>query len=61
MLQVGGSLLPGNSGGPLIEEKTGKLLGVAVASLAVSGLDSVGFIVTADELRRALAGRVGAI
>ncbi len=61
MLQVGGSLLPGNSGGPLIEEKTGKLLGVAVASLAVSGIDSVGFIVTADEVRRALAGRVGAI
>ncbi len=61
MLQVGGSLLPGNSGGPLIEEKTGKLLGVAVASLAVSGLDSVGFIVTADELRLALAGRVGMI
>jgi regulation of enolase protein 1 (concanavalin A-like superfamily) len=61
MLQVGGSLLPGNSGGPLIEEKTGKLLGVAVASLAVSGLDSVGFIVTADELRHALEGRVGMI
>jgi hypothetical protein len=61
MLQVGGSLLPGNSGGPLIQEKTGKLLGVAVASLAVSGIDSVGFIVTADELRHALAGRVGAI
>ena len=50
-----------NSGGPLIEEKTGKLLGVAVASLAVAGIDSVGFIVTADELRHALAGRVGAI
>ncbi len=61
MLQVGGSLLPGNSGGPLIEEKTGKLLGVAVASLAVSGIDSVGFIVTAEELRNAFAGRVGAI
>ena len=61
MLQVGGSLLPGNSGGPLVEEKTGKLLGVAVASLAVMGLDSVGFIVTADELRRAIAGRVGEI
>jgi regulation of enolase protein 1 (concanavalin A-like superfamily) len=61
MLQVGGSLLPGNSGGPLIEEKTGKLLGVAVASLAVSGIDSVGFIVTADELRHARDGRVGYI
>ena len=61
MLQVGGSLLPGNSGGPLVEDKTGRLLGVAVASLAVSGIDSVGFIVTADELRNAFAGRVGAV
>ena len=31
LLQVDGSLQPGNSGGPILEEKTGKLLGVAVA------------------------------
>ena len=61
MLQVDGSLQPGNSGGPIVEEKTGKLLGVAVASLARAGIDTIGFIVTADEVRRALAGRVGAI
>jgi regulation of enolase protein 1 (concanavalin A-like superfamily) len=61
MLQVDGSLQPGNSGGPIIEERTGRLLGVAVASLARAGIDTIGFIVTADEVRRALAGRVGAI
>jgi S1-C subfamily serine protease len=61
MLQVDGSLQPGNSGGPVIEEKTGRLLGVAVASLARAGIDTIGFIVTADEVRRALAGRVGYI
>ena len=58
MLQVDGSLQPGNSGGPIVEEKTGRLLGVAVASLARAGIDTIGFIVTADEVRRALAGRV---
>ena len=61
LLQVDGSLQPGNSGGPIVEEKTGKLLGVAVASLSRAGIDTIGFIVPAAELRRALAGRVGAL
>ena len=33
VLQVDGSLQPGNSGGPIVEEKTGKLIGVAVAKV----------------------------
>ncbi len=57
VLQVDGSVQPGNSGGPIIDEKTGKLLGVAVAKAAMA--DTIGFIVPADEVRRALAGRVG--
>ena len=61
LLQVDGSLQPGNSGGPILEEKTGKLLGVAVASLTCAGISNVGFIVPADEVRRCLAGRVGAV
>ena len=61
LLQVDGSLQPGNSGGPIIEEKTGKLLGVAVASLSRAGIDTIGFIVPVEELRRALAGRIGAL
>jgi S1-C subfamily serine protease/regulation of enolase protein 1 (concanavalin A-like superfamily) len=61
LLQVDGSLHPGNSGGPIVEEKTGNLLGVAVASLTRAGISNVGFIVPAEEVRRCLAGRVGAI
>jgi len=61
LLQVDGSLQPGNSGGPIVEEKTGKLLGVAVASLSRAGIDTIGFIVPAAEVRQALAGRVGAV
>ena len=57
LLQVDGSLQPGNSGGPIIDEKSGKLLGVAVAK--VGSVDTIGFVVLADEVRRALAGRFG--
>ncbi|MGO9469812.1 MAG: trypsin-like peptidase domain-containing protein [Isosphaeraceae bacterium] len=59
VIQVDGSLQPGNSGGPIIDEKTGKLIGVAVAK--VSSVDTIGFVVPAEEVRRCLAGRVGAI
>jgi hypothetical protein len=61
LLQVDGSLQPGNSGGPIVDEKTGKLIGVAVASLARAGIDTIGFIIPVEEVRRALAGRVGAV
>lgn len=61
LLQVDGSLPPGNSDGPILEEKTGKLLGVAFASLMRSGICHVGFIVPADEVRQCLGGRVGAV
>ena len=39
LLQVDGSLQPGNSGGPVLEEKTGRLIGVAVAKVGVSRYD----------------------
>jgi len=57
LLQVDGSLQPGNSGGPIIDEHTGKLLGVAVAK--VGSVDTIGFVVLAEEVRRALGGRFG--
>lgn len=59
LLQVDGSLQPGNSGGPVIDEKTGRLLGVAVARSTQA--DTIGFVVPAEEVRKALAGRVGAL
>jgi S1-C subfamily serine protease len=61
VFQVDGSLHPGNSGGPIIEERTGRLLGVAVASTTRIGISTVGFIVPADQVRHALGGKVGAL
>jgi S1-C subfamily serine protease/regulation of enolase protein 1 (concanavalin A-like superfamily) len=61
LLQVDGSLHPGNSGGPIVDERTGRLLGVAVASLTRIGVSNVGFIVPAAEVRHCLDGRVGSI
>jgi S1-C subfamily serine protease len=59
ILQVDGSLQPGNSGGPVVDDKTGQLIGVVVAK--VGSVDTIGFVIPASELRRTLAGRVGAI
>jgi S1-C subfamily serine protease/regulation of enolase protein 1 (concanavalin A-like superfamily) len=57
-IQLDGSLQPGNSGGPIVDDK-GRLIGVAVAKL--EGVDTIGLAIPAEELREFLAGRVGAI
>ena len=57
LFQVDGSLQPGNSGGPIVEEKTGKFIGVVVAKMGP--VDTIGFVVPAEQVRRTLAGRVG--
>jgi S1-C subfamily serine protease len=59
LFQVDGSLQPGNSGGPIVEERTGKFIGVVVAKMGA--VDTIGFVVPAEEVRRTLAGRVGAL
>jgi len=59
LLQIDGSIVPGASGGAILEEKTGKLIGVALAN--VGRINTIGFVIPADEVRRALAGRVGAL
>ena len=57
MFQVDGPLQPGNSGGPIVEEKTGKLIGLA----QLRSVDGIGSVIPADELRHTLAGRIGAL
>jgi S1-C subfamily serine protease/regulation of enolase protein 1 (concanavalin A-like superfamily) len=57
-IQLDGSLQPGNSGGPIVDDR-GCLIGVAVAKL--EGVDTIGLAIPAEELRELLAGRVGAI
>jgi S1-C subfamily serine protease len=57
-IQLDGSLQPGNSGGAIVDDH-GRLIGVAVAK--VEGVDTIGVAIPADDLREALAGRVGAI
>ncbi len=59
LLEVDGSLQPGDSGGPIVDEKTGKLLGVAVAKLGAA--KTIGLVVPAEQLRKTLAGRIGAL
>ena len=55
-VQFNGGIDPGNSGGPVVDEKTGELVGVAVAKISNS---SIGFAIPAAELVRMLAGRLG--
>ena len=57
-IQLDGSLQPGNSGGPIVDER-GRLIGIAVAK--VGGVDTIGLAIPADELRELLALRVGDI
>jgi S1-C subfamily serine protease/regulation of enolase protein 1 (concanavalin A-like superfamily) len=54
-VQIDGSLNPGNSGGPVVDEH-GRLVGVAVAQISNT---TIGFAVPTHELTRMLEGRLG--
>ncbi len=56
VVQIDGSLNPGNSGGPVVDAK-GKLVGVAVAT--VKNGQGIGFAVPAAELTKLMKGRLG--
>jgi tRNA A-37 threonylcarbamoyl transferase component Bud32 len=71
-LQVDDAPTPGDSGGPIVEEGTGTLIGFAsrpdgsghsigVAVTKPGSNDPIGVLIPADEVRRALGGRVGAL
>nr|WP_303652789.1 trypsin-like peptidase domain-containing protein [Paludisphaera mucosa] len=57
LVQIDGSIDPGNSGGPVVDDK-GRLVGLAVSKIAFS---NIGFAVPAKELERMLEGRVGRV
>jgi S1-C subfamily serine protease len=58
VIQINGSLNPGNSGGPIVDT-TGRLVGVAVAKLRNG--EGIGFAVPGIELVRMMKGRLGDI
>ena len=57
VIQIDGDLNPGNSGGPIVDEK-GALVGVAVAK--VEGTQ-IGMAIPADDLKEMQQGRVGGV
>ena len=58
IVQIDGSLNPGNSGGPVVDSQ-GRLIGVAVAT--IRGGNGVGMAIPGAELTRVLQGRIGSI
>lgn len=56
LIQLDGSLQPGNSGGPIVDSTTGRLIGMAVAK---ANADTIGFLIPAARIRQALDGTVG--
>lgn len=56
IVQIDGSLNPGNSGGPIVDAK-GKLVGVAVAT--IRNADGIGLTIPASMLPSMFEGRVG--
>lgn len=57
-IQVDGSVQPGNSGGPVVDDN-GQLVGVTVAKLSMA--DGIGIIIPSAHLDELLAGRLGRI
>jgi S1-C subfamily serine protease len=56
LVQIDGSLNPGNSGGPVVDGR-GRLVGIAVAT--IKNATGIGLIIPAEQLRRTLQGRLG--
>ena len=57
--EVASSLQPGYSGGPIVEATTGTLIGVVLAD--AESPSTTTHVIPAEEVRRAMAGRVGAL
>ena len=57
IIQVDGSIQAGNSGGPIVDSKSGQLIGMAVARS--TSADTIGFLVPSARIQEALNGTVG--
>jgi hypothetical protein len=58
IVQIDGSLNPGNSGGPVVDTK-GRLVGIAVAT--IRDAQGIGLTIPAPELVRMVNGRIGRV
>ena len=54
LIQIDAALNKGNSGGPIVDEKTGELVGIAVSGLSKSKTESVNFGIKTSSLRNFL-------
>jgi regulation of enolase protein 1 (concanavalin A-like superfamily) len=59
LFQVNSSRQPGDAGGPIVAEKTGKFIGVVVTKKGA--VDHIGLVIPAEQVRETLAGRIGAL
>jgi predicted Zn finger-like uncharacterized protein len=57
-VQIDGVLNPGNSGGPIVERSTGRLVGIAVSVFSTGVTQGLGFAVPVPKLVALIDGRV---
>lgn len=55
LVQTDAAINPGNSGGPLINKRTGRVLGVNTKGVSKAVAEGINFAITADTVRKALA------
>jgi len=54
LLQTDAAVNPGNSGGPLVDVKTGNVVGIVTLKLVTAGVEGLGFAISIDDALRTL-------
>lgn len=57
-VQITGPIIPGNSGGPIVDKKDGRLVGIAVAQAKDLRATALGFAVPVDDLIALIEGKL---
>jgi serine protease Do len=60
-IQTDAAINPGNSGGPLINVRTGEVIGINTFKNAAEKTQGLGFAVSVHELKRAFGSQVGSV